>query len=176
MHGISAGLATCLVAAVTVGCGTVTASPSGSATHTVAPATAGNSGGCLSQAPAGSAVNTLVITLASNGKTYCVRVGDKLDVYLRSTDANPWLQPLVSSDALMPIPNPELSLVRGLTGASFAAVRSGQVLLTSVRPPCGIAIPLLKGDLEPAFPVAKAYPLRFCAPVRRFSASIIVLG
>ncbi len=201
MHGISAGLATFLAAAVTVGCGTVTASSSSSAAHTAASTRAENSGqkpgvatsspasanaaspgsarapsACQGAAPAGPAVKTLIITLASNEKTYCVRVGDKLNVYLRGTDVNPWLRPLVSSDALMPIPNPTLALARGVTGASFAAVRPGQVLLTSVRLPCQVTIPLGKGDLEPAFPVPNAYPLRFCAPGHRFSASIIVLG
>jgi hypothetical protein len=97
-------------------------------------------------------------------------------VYLRGTSASPWLHPLVSSDALVPIPNPALTLVRGVTGASFAAVRPGQVLVTSVRLPCRVTIPLGKGDLEPAFPVPAAYPLQFCAPGHRFSASIIVLG
>jgi hypothetical protein len=118
---------------------------------------------------------TLVITLASNEKTYCVRIGDKLNVYLRGTDANPWLRPLVSSDALMPIPNPALTLASGVVGASFAAIRPGQVVMTSVRPPCQVTIPLGKGDLEPAFPVPRTYPLRFCAPAHRFSASIVVL-
>jgi hypothetical protein len=96
-------------------------------------------------------------------------------VYLRGTIANPWLHPLVSSDALVPIPNPALTLVRGVTGASFAAVRPGQVLVTSVRLPCRVTI-LGKGDLEPAFPLRTIYPLQFCAPGHRFSASIIVLG
>jgi hypothetical protein len=198
MHRISAGLAACLVATVTVGCGTVPASPSGSAAHTAASATAGNPGqksgvptaspaspaspasarapsGCQGPTPAGPTAKALVITLASNEKTYCLRVGDKLNVYLHGTDVNPWLRPLVSSDALMPTPNPALTLARGVTGASFAAVRPGQVLVTSVRPPCRVAIPLGKGDLEPAFPVPSVYPLQFCAPGHRFSVSIIVL-
>src|SRR5260370_38381690 len=44
MHSVSARLAACLVAAVTVGCGTVAASHSESGAHTAAPATAGNPG------------------------------------------------------------------------------------------------------------------------------------
>jgi hypothetical protein len=183
MHRISAGLATCLVAAVTVGCGTVQAGQSGSPGHTNAPATAGSPGqqpgvraasGCQGAAPAGSAAQTLVITLAGNGKTYCVRVGDKVRVDLRSTDNNSWLPPLVSSGALVPIPDGANSLIEGLTAGSFAAVRPGQALVTSVRPPCQVAISASKGDLQPADSVPKAYPLRFCAPGHRFSASIIV--
>ena len=62
MHRISAGLATCLVAAVTVGCGTAQAGQPGSQGHTNAPATAGSPGqqpgsrlasGCQGGVPAG---------------------------------------------------------------------------------------------------------------------------
>src|SRR5487761_1148076 len=145
MHRISAGLATCLIAAATVGCGTAHAGQPGSPGHTGAPATAGNPGqqpgvrsasGCQGAALAGSAAQTLVITLAGNGKTYCVRGGGKLSVDLRSTDNHSWLPPLVSSGALVPIPDGANSLVKGLTAGLFAAVRPGQALVTSVRPPC----------------------------------------
>jgi hypothetical protein len=54
-------------------------------------------------------------------------------------------------------------------------MRPGQVIVTSVRPPCQVTIPPAKGDLEPGVAVPKAYPLRFCAPAHRFSVSIIVL-
>src|SRR5271165_3601828 len=113
MLRISAGLAICVAAAVTVGCGTVPAPHSGSATHTAVPAkainygirpgastagpaSAGSSSGCQSPASAGPRAKTLVITLAGNTKTYCVLVGDKLHVDLRGTDSDPWLRPLVS--------------------------------------------------------------------------------
>jgi hypothetical protein len=32
-----------------------------------------------------------------------------------------------------------------------------------------------KSGLEPAFPLPRTYPLRFCGPGHRFSVSIIVL-
>jgi hypothetical protein len=184
MHRISAGLATCLVAAVTVGCGTAQAGQPRSPGHANTPATPGNPGqqpgaraasSCQGAGPAGSAAQTLVITLADNGKIYCVRVGDKLSVDLRSTDTSSWLQPLASSGALVPIPDGANSLVKGLTAGSFAAVRPGQALVTSVRPPCQVTISAGKGDLQPADSIPRAYPLRFCAPGHRFSASVIVV-
>ena len=187
MHRISARLAIWLVAFATAGCGTVTAqqppaAPSATVHNagqtpvpTASPASTATPSGCQSPAPVGRGVKTLVITQAGNGKTYCVRVGDKLSVYLRGTDAHPWLRPLADSNVLMPIPNPALTLARGVAAASFAAVRTGQVLVTSVRLPCQIAIPPGKGDIEPAFPVHAVYPLRLCAPTHRFSVSIIVL-
>jgi hypothetical protein len=189
MHRLMASLAICLAAVVIVGCGTVTASHPGPArsalgpaAHSTAPAApaapASPAGarvppGCQGSVPA--AASTLVITLAGNGKTYCVRVGGKLRVDLRSTGASSWLPPLTSSGALVAVPDGENSLVRGLTAGSFAAVRPGQALLTSVRPPCEVKIPVVKGALEPSDPLPPAYPLRFCGPGHRFSASVIVV-
>ena len=116
-----------------------------------------------------------VLTLASNGKTYCVKVGEKFDVYLRGTVASRWLVPLASSDVIKPVPNGALSLIAGLTGASFAGARPGQVFITSLRPPCAGAI-AQKNEVEPAFPLPKTYPLHACAPQRRFSVTVIVVS
>ena len=176
MNRMTMGFAVCLAAAVTAGCGTVTASQ--------APGTAGHgsaSPGSASPGPAGCPggvpAQALMITLAGNGKTYCVRVGEKLDVSLRGTVASMWLEPLASSNVLSPVPDGARSLVRGLTGASFAAARPGQVLITSVRPPCQFDIAQWKqGGLEPAFPLPRTYPLRSCSPPRRFSTTIIVVS
>jgi len=88
--------------------------------------------------------------------------------------ASPWLVPLASSDALKPVPNGAFSLAAGLTGASFAAARPGQVLITSLRPPCAGAI-TQKNEAEPASPLPKTYPLHACAPQRRFSVTVIVV-
>lgn len=157
----SVGLAACLAAAVVAGCGTVSGSGPGSG------AGAGPSSGCP-----GAAAGTVVITLAGNAKTYCVRVGDKLRVNLRGTGSRPWLRPLASGNALAPVPG--AATADGVTGASFAAVRPGRATMTSVRPPCRVAIPWVKSELEPAFPLPKAYPLRSCPPGQRFSALVIV--
>jgi hypothetical protein len=178
MHGISAGIAACVVAAVTVGCGSAQAPAGHPATKPGAPTTgpsAGAPSGCPSPAPAGPAGQALTITLAGNQKTYCVRVGDTLRVDLRGTGSSRWLPPLASSGAVVPVPAATPAPAPGVTSASFAAMRPGQVVVTSVRPPCQVAIPPAKGDLEPGFAVPKAYPLRFCAPARRFSVSITVL-
>jgi hypothetical protein len=192
MLRISAGLMICLAAAVTVGCGTVpaprsgygayTAVPAKAANHgtqpgvsTAGPASAGSSSGCQSPASAGThepTAKTLVITLAGNAKTYCARVGDRLRVDLRGTDSDPWLRPLVSGDALVPIPGS--GTAGAVTSASFAAVQPGRVTMTSVRPPCQVAVPSGKNELEPAFPLPKVYPLKSCPPGHRFSALVIV--
>jgi len=180
------GLAACLVV-VLAGCGTVTASSSGGAAHPTAsplPATASASAATEpSQTPSASSAGAQsgcqrlaggTLTLASNGKTYCVRVGERFEVYLRGTVASPWLEPLASSNVIVAVPNGMLSLVAGLTGESFAGARPGTVLITSVRMPCAGAV-VQKNEAEPRGPVPKTYRLGACAPDRRFIVSIIVL-
>ena len=178
MLRISAGPVICLAAAVTAGCGMVPAPSSGSgapAASIARPASAGSSSGCTSAAPAGTrepTAKTLVITLAGNAETYCVTVGDKLRVDLRGTASDPWLRPLASGDALVPVPG---AVTAGAdTSALFAAVLPGRVTMTSVRPPCQAAVPPGKNELEPAFPLPTVHPPKSCPPGHRFSALVIV--
>lgn len=191
MNFRSSAVAACLMAAAAAGCGTVTASSSsagGAPTTTARPAHPAVSATATRQSPAPGVVNAStgapsncqplaggVLTLASNGKTYCVRVGEKFDVFLRGTVASQWLAPLASSNVIRPVPNGALSLVAGLTGASFAGARPGQVFITSLRPPCAGAI-VQKNEAEPAFPLPKTYPLHACAPQRRFIVTLVVLS
>ena len=157
------------MAAVAVGCGSVRAPSAHSARHSATPVSARGSAGS-----AGCHGGASAITQADNGKTFCVRVGDKVTVLLRSGDSHLWLPPLASGSALKRVPSGEASLVRGVTGAWFSAVRPGQVFVMSVRPPCQVAITAGKGGLEPSDPLPKSYPLRFCAPGHRFSVSLVV--
>ena len=182
----SSGLAACLAVAVTAGCGTVTVSSSGGGAHpTASPwhATASATAATPSQPPSASNTGAQsgcqrlaggTLTLASNGKTYCVRVGERFEVYLRGTVASPWLVPLASSNVIVAVPNGMLSLVAGLTGESFAGARPGTVLITSVRMPCAGAV-VQKNEAQPRGPVPKTYRLGACAPQHRFIVSIIVL-
>ena len=189
MNRITIGFTACLVAAVTAGCGTVTASQPGTGGHTVAPGTTPGtarpsparahpaSTGPAGGAALGTCQRSLLITTASNGKTYCVRVGGQVEVQLRGSVSSMWLEPLASSNVLTPVPNGELSLVAGLTEEFFAAARTGQVLITSVRPPCQFdTAQWREGGLEPAFPVPKTYPLRFCASAHRLSVTVLVIS
>ena len=132
MYRMSTWLAAGLAVAALAGCGTAPAAghmgqmpgapgytPASTAAHAGAPV------GCL---------RTHTITVAGNGKAYCFRVGDKLDVFLRGTRTSMWQEPQVTGDILRGVPNGALSLVVGLTGASYEAVRPGRALMTSVRP------------------------------------------
>jgi hypothetical protein len=198
----SSGVATCLLVAVTAGCGTVTASspgggaspsasavhptasavrPTASAVHVTASATAATPRRALGTPSAGTGVSSScqqlaggALTLASNGKTYCIRVGEKFDVYLSGTVSSRWMPPLASSDVVKPVPNGAGSLIAGLTLESFVAVRPGQVLITSIRPPCSAGV-TVRNEAEPRYPLPQVYPLRSCPPTGRFSVSITVV-
>ncbi len=192
-YRVAIGLATSLVAvaAAVGGCGEVPASHPASAPHPgaapagkpsrepgVASATSASPGappGCQGSAAAGPAGMTLTVTLAGNAKTFCLRVGDRLRLYLRGTQADPWLPAVVGGGVLAPVRGAGPAVVEGITSASYAAVRAGRVTVTAVRPPCGVAEPYGKGDLEPAFPVPETHPGRSCPAGHLFSASVIVL-
>jgi hypothetical protein len=191
MNRMSIGLATLFVAAVTAGCGTVTASQPNAGgppavSHTgQTPATATHAAASASPAATAAlprcngAVPTgplLVITTAGNGKTFCIRVGEQVDIQLRGTRSSPWLPPLASSSVLTPVPTGELSQVAGLTEGRFAGARSGQVLITSIRPPCPGSTGYSKDYAQPVGPLPKVYPLRACAPDSRFGISLVVMS
>jgi hypothetical protein len=173
MHRLSAGLAACLVAVLAIGCGSVQAARSGPQGQRSSAPVASSA---AARGPASCHGAAAAITQADNGETFCVKVGARVTVLLHSRDSSLWLAPLASGGALKPVPSGMASLVKGVTGAWYAAVRPGHVLVTSVRPPCYTAISASggKGGLEPADSVPRSYPLRFCAPGHRFSVSIVV--
>jgi hypothetical protein len=202
VNRVSIGLVTCLVAALAAGCGTVTASQPvtgggttaaghtsqapgtavqgsptavhGSPTAVAAsrrPANIGAPSGCQSAVPGGP---VLLITMAGNGKTYCLRVGERVVVQLRRTLSGRWLVPLASSNALRPIPNGELPLIAGLTEGWFAGARPGQAFITSVQP-CRV-LNEANGDLQPASSVPTSHPIGICAAEPRFSVLIVVVS
>jgi hypothetical protein len=206
----SSGVATCLLVAVTAGCGTVTASspgggasptasavqptasavhptasavhPTASAVHVTASATVAGPSRAPGTPSAGTGVSSScqhpageVLTLASNGKTYCIGVGEKFDVYLPGTISSRWMPPLASNDVVKAVPNGAGSLIAGLTLGSFVAVRPGQVLITSIRPACSAGV-TARDEAEPKYPLTRVYPLQSCPPTGRFSVSITVVG
>jgi hypothetical protein len=143
MHRISAVL-TGLAVVVIAGCGSAQATPPKHPTP-----------------PCPRASNT--ITRADSGKTYCVRVGERVTILLGSTRQDMWLVPLASGHVLKGAPNGAGSLIAGVTGAWYRAARPGRSVVTSVRPPCR-AVANSSGT---------AYPVKSCAPRDRFTVTII---
>jgi hypothetical protein len=95
-----------------------------------------------------------------SGRTICLAVGAKLDVYLHGTAAHKWTQIEASGAALQPAPNGKGTLVLGVTGGFFAASAPGTIVLTSTGPGCGSAGP---SSASPC-PTAGAFRLTVVVP------------
>jgi hypothetical protein len=79
------------------------------------------------------------VTADDDGKTLCVPVGAKIDVFLHgSTDAM-WTPVTASGTALAPAPNGKGTLMIGVTGGFFAAIGTGTTVLSSTKPACTTA-------------------------------------
>ena len=138
------------------GCGSQVpgTSGTGSATPSASPSASVNPGGTMVPAPSVSpaspaptchvhvvpfsAGGTAVLTLrnGSNGGTFCVRAGQRVDVYLTGTPGRMWSPVKSDSPALVSMAYGHLMPPAGVTGASFAALRQGVAHLSSVRQVC----------------------------------------
>jgi hypothetical protein len=139
--------------AVTAACGQQRSGPSATETAASSPPTASPSAagsGTSAQPPAAacgaaSAVlgpgRTLTLTLTDSTRSFCVKRGTGVLIYLRGTALDRW-GPLKSSSAvLVPSANGHLSLAVGVTGGYFVAAQPGSAVITSARSRCGPAVP-----------------------------------
>jgi hypothetical protein len=100
-----------------------------------APADPGPTARCGSTAPP---INLITITYADNGRTLCVRPGTAVQVYLKGAGSSRWLPIHTSNEAVLaPHANGRLTLMAGVTGASFLAVHRGTATISSFGRPCG---------------------------------------
>ena len=127
-----------VVAVVLVACGgapapaTTTPPPSRPATSPVA---------CAVQPSAAGPDAAVSLGEKDSGSTVCLHIGAKLSVFLsvppERADVDRWTAiHNTDSTILQPVPNGELTLVRGVTAAFYAAARAGVSRLSSTRPPC----------------------------------------
>jgi hypothetical protein len=87
--------------------------------------------------PSGSAGTVLLITIDSNGKTYCVRTGETVRVVLSGTLAlaDGSQPPHLTGNALAAVTARQAQVLR-MPEQSYIAVRPGTAVLTVVRFPC----------------------------------------
>lgn len=92
---------------------------------------------CRPRIPA-SALGSTVLTLrnSSNGGTFCVQAGQRVDVYLTGTAGKKWTIIRSDSPALVPVAYGHLTLPVGVTGGVFAARHTGVAHLSSDRQAC----------------------------------------
>jgi hypothetical protein len=137
-----AGLAAALVAAAVVGCGNRAVSPAQHVADTVSPAQHVTDNDPLPKIPHNLPVRcvhlrpvlsqrTVSLTDADNHKTFCVRRGTGIFVFLHSPTSRPWSPIQSSSSVLSRRPSGVMSLVRGETGAYYVAAGLGHATLTS---------------------------------------------
>ena len=146
MRGMSVLAVTVAATALVSGCGsrpagTVAAGAAGSptaagrASPTAFPGTPA-APGCHGSSPA---VHRGVVVLRNDDsyRSFCVRRGTVLLVYLKGTAASRWSAIHASSAALVPRPGGPPMMLRGVTGGSFVAARAGTAVLSSFRYACG---------------------------------------
>jgi hypothetical protein len=104
-----------------------------------APSQAGPSGTALTKCVTPKLIapgRTFTISLADNGKSFCVTAGTGAFVFLHGTAAHLWTVIHPSSAALQRRPSGVMALTVGTTGGYFVATQPGVATLTSTRMPC----------------------------------------
>jgi hypothetical protein len=124
--------------ALAAGCGQQQAGSSASgppgtpASPTAPPAAAA----CGSAAPTAPPNRTLTLNTGDNGRSFCIRQGIGVLVYLKGTPQLKWDALKSSSAAMAPAANGHLALQVGVTGGYFVAAHPGVADITSTRSPC----------------------------------------
>jgi hypothetical protein len=112
--------------------------PSGSTAPSAAPSTAPPAAAaCGSATPTAPPNRTLTLSADDNGRSFCIRPGIGVLVYLKGTPMLKWDVLKSSSAAMMPQANGHLALALGVTGGYFVAAHPGVAAITSTRNPCG---------------------------------------
>ena len=127
------------VSALTAACGqqqagsAASGSPGSPAPSSGPPAAAA----CGSATPTAPPNRTLTLSTGDNGRSFCIRPGTGVLVYLKGTPMLKWDALKSSSAAMVPTANGHLALAIGVTGGYFVAAHPGVAAITSTRSPCG---------------------------------------
>jgi len=126
------------VSALAAACGQQQAGPAASgSSSSPAPSTAPPAAACGSATPTAPPNRTLTLSAGDNGRSFCIRPGIGVLVYLKGTPQLKWDALKSSSAAMVPTANGHLALALGVTGGYFVAAHPGVAALTSTRSPCG---------------------------------------
>jgi hypothetical protein len=151
---------------------TTPVTPATPATGTAAtPSATAPSGATMSCPAAQRATQTLSLTKADSGKTFCVTPGTVLVVLLQGTTSEKWQSLRSSSGVLAPAPDPRLVLKVSETGAAFRAIRPGTATIMSARYLCGSPAP---GSSAAAATPATTSPAMHCDSLVAFRVSVVV--
>lgn len=169
MRSVSVLATTMIIAAsaMTAACGTQQAgSPAGGSSPSTA-ASVAVSPNCTGAAPSSPQNPVITLSAHDNGKSYCIKQGTGVMIYLKGTRALPW-SPLKShSTAMVPRANGHMMLMLGVTGGYFVADHQGVAVITSSRNPCGPRV-------APTGPTTSHKML--CGVVETFQVTVTVVG
>jgi hypothetical protein len=79
---------------------------------------------------------TLTLNTTDSSRSFCVRRGTGVLIYLRGTETARWGPLKSSSAALVPSANGHLALALGVTGGYFVAAQPGSAVISSARSRC----------------------------------------
>jgi hypothetical protein len=126
------------VSALATACGQQAGPAAGGSSSSPAPSTAPPAAAaCGSATPTAPPHRTLTLNAGDNGRSFCIRPGIGVLVYLKGTQAVKWAALKSSSAAMASAPNGHLALMVGVTGGYFVAAHPGVAAITSTRSPCG---------------------------------------
>jgi hypothetical protein len=127
------------VSALTAACGQQKAgsAASGSSGSPAPPSGPPAAAACGSATPTAPPHRTLTLSAGDNGRSFCIRPGTGVLVYLRGTPTLKWAVLKSSSSAMVPTANGHLALALGVTGGYFVASHPGVAAITSRRNACG---------------------------------------
>jgi hypothetical protein len=118
--------------AVTAACGAVHAGAGGSPGSQPS----GQASGVSCSATPAAPTHSLKLGKSDNGQVLCVAKGTTVAIFLQGTAARRWAPIHTASAALKPVPNGQLMLKLGETGAFFKAVSPGVATVLSSLPSC----------------------------------------
>jgi len=123
--------------ALAAGCGQEAgSSASGPSSTPASPTVPPAAAACGSAAPTAPPNRTLTLSAGDNGRSFCIRQGIGVLVYLKGTPQLKWDALKSSSAAMAPAANGHLALQVGVTGGYFVAAHPGVADITSTRSPC----------------------------------------
>lgn len=126
------------VSALTAACGqqpagsAMSGSSGSPAPSTGAPAAAA----CGAATPTSPPGHVLTLRAGDTGRSFCVKPGTGVLIYLKGTPELKWAALRSSSAALVPRANGHLALALGVTGGYFVAAQPGVAAITSSRSSC----------------------------------------
>jgi hypothetical protein len=126
------------VSALAVACGQQAGPAASGPSSSPAPSTAPPAAAaCGSATPTAPPNRTLTLSAGDSGRSFCIRPGIGVLVYLKGMPQLKWDALKSSSGAMVPTANGHLALALGVTGGYFVAAHPGVAALTSTRSPCG---------------------------------------